>query len=67
MRIDGSATRQLANDGSILLVHANGNEPRGIDRLFDWMEENDDWSFRPLWEFIDPPTAMQEGAIDSGP
>jgi peptidoglycan/xylan/chitin deacetylase (PgdA/CDA1 family) len=39
-------------DGSILLIHGNGNEPVGIPRLYEWMIENPGWKWGPLNDFI---------------
>ncbi len=38
--------------GGIILIHGNGNEPRGI-RAFDaWLRSDPDWKWRPLAEFL---------------
>jgi hypothetical protein len=39
-------------DGSIILVHGNGNEPRGIVRLRTWSGDHRDWSWKPLADFL---------------
>jgi len=33
-----------ARDGSIILVHGNGNEPGGITALERWLEDHRDWN-----------------------
>jgi hypothetical protein len=40
------------SDGSILLIHGNGNEPVGIPRLYEWMIENPRWKWGPLNHFV---------------
>lgn len=48
-------------DGSIILVHGNGNEPKGIVRLNDWLVDHPQWRTQPLHRFFmragDPPGA----------
>jgi hypothetical protein len=39
-------------DGSIVLVHGNGNEPIGISRFQRWLRANPGWQWRPLAEFL---------------
>jgi len=38
--------------GSIILIHGNGNEPRGIEKFFEWQAENAPWRFGPLPAFL---------------
>ena len=38
--------------GSIVLVHGNGNEPKGIELLLEWMKANRDWKWEPLSRFL---------------
>lgn len=38
--------------GSIVLLHGNGNEPRGIDAFRRWLSEHGDWRWAPLHEFL---------------
>ncbi len=52
MHLDRPPHRVPATNGSILLVHGNGNEARGISRFFEWLEEEPDWEFAPIWEFV---------------
>jgi hypothetical protein len=40
------------SDGSILLIHGNGNEAVGIPRLYEWMIENPGWKWGPLSQFV---------------
>ena len=40
------------SDGSILLIHGNGNEAVGIPRLYEWMIENPGWKWGPLNDFV---------------
>ena len=40
------------SDGSILLIHGNGNENIGIPRLYEWMIENPGWKWGPLNHFV---------------
>jgi len=42
----------LPSDGSILLIHGNGNEAVGIPRLYEWMIENPGWKWGSLNRFI---------------
>jgi hypothetical protein len=39
-------------DGSIVLVHGNGNEPRGVARFEKWMAENPGWKWAGLSLFL---------------
>lgn len=39
-------------DGSIILLHGNGNEPQGISRFDSWRETHRDWQWRSLSEFL---------------
>ncbi len=39
-------------DGSIILVHGNGNEAEGIQAFDRWFSAHRDWEFRPLFEFL---------------
>lgn len=41
-------------EGSIILVHGNGNEPAGIPLLQRWLEEHQDWELGHLREFLVP-------------
>jgi hypothetical protein len=41
-------------DGSIILVHGNGNEPKGIQRLNDWFADHPQWQTPPLHRFLVP-------------
>lgn len=41
-------------DGSIILVHGNGNEPKGIQRLNGWLADHPRWQTRPLHDFFVP-------------
>ena len=43
---------KAVSDGSILLVHGNGNEPDGIPPLLKWLDAHPDWSFAPLYLFM---------------
>jgi hypothetical protein len=45
------------SDGSILLIHGNGNEPVGIPRLYEWMIETPGWKWGKLHRFITPAVA----------
>ena len=45
-----------ATDGSILLVHGNGNEPGGITRFFEWFEAGAEWRPGPIWRFVNAET-----------
>ncbi len=38
--------------GSIILVHANGNEPEGLPPLKQWRESNSSWQFKSLRYFL---------------
>ncbi len=60
MHLDRLPTRLKAQSGSILLVHGNGNEARGIDRLFKWVEDNPEFDFAPLGLFVDPDAALED-------
>ena len=40
------------SDGSVLLIHGNGNEAVGIPRLYEWMIENPGWKWASLNRFI---------------
>jgi hypothetical protein len=39
-------------DGSIILVHGNGNEARGITAFDQWLTQHADWRWAPLHEFL---------------
>ena len=39
-------------DGSIVMVHGNGNEPEGIAVLSEWLQKHRDWVSRPLHQFF---------------
>lgn len=41
-------------NGSIILVHGNGNEPKGIQRLNDWLVDHPEWRTQPLHRFFVP-------------
>jgi hypothetical protein len=41
----------LAN-GSIVLVHGNGNEPRGINQFMDWIHANPGWAWADISRFL---------------
>ncbi len=41
-------------DGSIILVHGNGNEPAGIPALERWLTEHRDWEMGHLNQFFVP-------------
>lgn len=43
---------QPVTDGSIVLVHGNGNEPQGIHLLLKWLELYQDWELAPLYRFM---------------
>jgi hypothetical protein len=43
---------QPVSDGSIILVHGNGNEPEGIPPLLKWLDAHPDWSLAPLYRFM---------------
>jgi peptidoglycan/xylan/chitin deacetylase (PgdA/CDA1 family) len=43
-----------AREGSIILVHGNGNEPAGIPPLQRWFEEHQDWELGHLNQFFAP-------------
>jgi hypothetical protein len=45
-------------DGSILLIHGNGNEPTGIARLQAWLVEHPDWRWKSLSEFLPVPASV---------
>ncbi len=53
-----------ATDGSILLVHGNGNEASGIRRFFGWESDHQDWEFGPIWEFVDAEVDQSELFIE---
>jgi len=42
-------------DGSIVLVHGNGNEPQGIARFEAWLAAHPDWKWKPLPDFLPHP------------
>lgn len=44
---------QPVTDGSIILVHGNGNEPAGIPPLRVWINEHPDWSLESLARFLE--------------
>jgi soluble lytic murein transglycosylase-like protein/TolA-binding protein/peptidoglycan/xylan/chitin deacetylase (PgdA/CDA1 family) len=39
-------------DGSIVLLHGNGNEPVGIARFEAWLASHPDWHWKPLCDFL---------------
>ncbi len=39
-------------DGSIILVHGNGNEPAGIPPLRRWLADHPDWTLGPIRQFL---------------
>ena len=39
-------------DGSIVLIHGNGNEPKGIARFQAWLEKHPDWNWKPIPAFL---------------
>jgi hypothetical protein len=41
-----------ARDGSIILIHGNGNEKPGIERMNEWLKEHGDFRWAPLNEFL---------------
>ena len=41
-------------EGSIILVHGNGNEPAGIPPLQRWLQEHDEWEIGHLNRFFVP-------------
>ena len=43
---------QSVQGGSIILVHGNGNEPKGIVRMHDWLEKHADWTWSPIHCFF---------------
>jgi peptidoglycan/xylan/chitin deacetylase (PgdA/CDA1 family) len=43
---------QPIQNGSIILVHGNGNEPDGIPPLQHWFKAHGDWELRPLADFV---------------
>jgi hypothetical protein len=47
------AKNQLPADGSIVLVHANGNEPYGIKRFFDLIRQERDSIITGRWLLFD--------------
>ncbi|MFH0792517.1 MAG: polysaccharide deacetylase family protein [bacterium] len=47
-------SRVPPRDGSILLLHGNGNEHSGITVMNDWLTSNPTWKFGPLNEFVAP-------------
>ena len=49
---DGHPFGGAIRDGSIVLVHGNGNEPIGISRFQRWLRANPGWQWRPLAEFL---------------
>ncbi len=42
------AKRQQIKDGAIVLVHGNGNEPKGIDLLLDYLHKHNQILFKSL-------------------
>jgi hypothetical protein len=44
-------------DGSIVLVHGNGNEPKGIAGFEQWLSGHGEWQWRPLSDFLPQPGA----------
>lgn len=55
-------TRLAPRDGSIILLHGNGNEPRGIPQFIEFMRQHPDWELAPLHRFIsaDAPSYRDE-------
>jgi peptidoglycan/xylan/chitin deacetylase (PgdA/CDA1 family) len=39
-------------DGSIVLLHGNGNEPQGIARFETWLSTHHDWEWKSLPDFL---------------
>lgn len=52
MDSDRAPTRRLARHGSILLLHGNGNEPKGITRMLRWIGEHPDWKWENVNRFV---------------
>ncbi len=52
MRRGRSPHHLWPGDGSIVLIHGNGNEAIGIPRLYEWMIENPGWKWGRLNRFI---------------
>ena len=59
MRVRRPPHHLWPRDGSILLIHGNGNEPMGIPRLYEWMIENPGWKWGRLHQFISPHTPSE--------
>jgi hypothetical protein len=38
--------------GSIVLLHGNGNEPKGIDQFVDWVKANPGWVWADISRFL---------------
>lgn len=51
-RQDSSPFCNQVRNGSIILVHGNGNEPDGIPRLQHWLAEHPDWEIAHLNRFL---------------
>jgi hypothetical protein len=49
----------ITQSGSIVLVHGNGNEPKGIARFEAWLAHHPDWKWQPLAEFLPKVTEGQ--------
>jgi hypothetical protein len=48
----GHAYGNPVQDGSIILIHGNGNEPAGIRLWHQWLQKHRTWRLAPLKEFI---------------
>lgn len=46
--------------GSIMLVHGNGNEPKGIRRLNVWLADHPKWQTQPLHRFFVPASDLPD-------
>ena len=44
--------RSPPRDGSILLVHGNGNEPPGLARFYEWLIEHPEWRLGSIERFV---------------
>jgi hypothetical protein len=45
---------QPVQDGGIILVHGNGNEPEGVAPFLRWLRAHRDWDLRPIRQFLVP-------------
>jgi peptidoglycan/xylan/chitin deacetylase (PgdA/CDA1 family) len=60
MELNQPPHRLPATDGSILLVHGNGNERRGIERLEEWLKDNPDIRLAPIHRFVQQGDVREE-------